>query len=87
MHINIHECLYQKYNEVNKKSSILWSKTTTFSPRFHLIHTNPSRKQHLTFRVYISSITFIARLMHSIIQNFRLKSTLYKSLKDTKLKN
>jgi hypothetical protein len=31
-------------------------------------------------------ITFIIRLMNSIIENLEVKSTLYKSLKDTKLK-
>jgi len=34
----------------------------------------------------LKSITFIIRLMHSIIQNLELKSTLHKNLKDTKLK-
>jgi len=38
-------------------------------------------------RALLQSITFISRVMHSIIQNLkRLKSTLYKNLKDTKLK-
>jgi hypothetical protein len=39
------------------------------------------------FQVFTVHYYFIIRLMHSIIQNLkRLKSTFYKSLKDTKLK-
>ena len=40
----------------------------------------------MEFEYSLLLITFIIRLMHSIVQILELKSTLYKSLKDKKLK-